>query len=332
MRGWTLFSVLALAGVLYAGCSRGRKLELSIRDPAQVVVQADWYPQPEYGGFYQAIADGTYHRMGLDVRLRPGSSGTVPQQVVVTGRADFGIGSSTDIILAASRGLPLVIVSAYMEHDPQALMVHRDSAIHTFCDLDNQRVMAVPGSPFIQVIEHLYRIRIGIVPTDFGISRFAANPQAIQQCFVTNEPFYLSQRGIPVRILPLSDTPFRPYRVVYTHRRFLLAHPDIVRAFAEATRIGWLAYVHGDGKAANRLVAQANPQMSGVFMDYAHATLRDQRLVEGDPVKEEAAGKIDLHRLGVLIRQLKEAGLLSRAIAPEAVAPRSFAAGEEAAK
>ena len=39
----------------------------------KVVLQTDWYPQPEHGGFYTALVNGSYEEEGLDVTIQPGS-------------------------------------------------------------------------------------------------------------------------------------------------------------------------------------------------------------------------------------------------------------------
>jgi hypothetical protein len=104
--------VLAL---LAAGCARK---EAAIAPAAtslrKVVLQSDWFPQAEHGGFYQALAKGFYREAGLDVEILPGGPGATIKLSVAKGTADFGMYRSDDVIVAASRGLPLVIVGAVM--------------------------------------------------------------------------------------------------------------------------------------------------------------------------------------------------------------------------
>src|SRR5204862_7323105 len=115
---------LSLA-VLTMGCERRERAQ----PPAdgglrRVVLQTDWFPQAEHGGFYQAAAKGLYARAGLEVEIWPGGPGAGIKLKVASGEADFGMNRSDDMIVAASRGLPFVMVAATMQHDPQALMVH----------------------------------------------------------------------------------------------------------------------------------------------------------------------------------------------------------------
>src|SRR5579871_3336093 len=73
----------------------------------------NWLADPEAGGFYQAVADGTYEKYGLDVTIVPGG----PQQngglLLLFGKIEFFMGG--DMIgnfLAVEGRLPLVAVAA----------------------------------------------------------------------------------------------------------------------------------------------------------------------------------------------------------------------------
>ena len=275
----------ALAGVLaFAGCAR-RPAAAEAGGPGliHVSLQTDWYAQPEHGGFYEALAKGYYREAGLDVEIRQAVPGQIVQQNVATGHSDFGMGSSNDVLVAAGRGVPLVMVAALMQRDPQALMVHRGSGIKSFKDLDGRNIMALPGSPFIDVLEKIYGIRLSVTPTDFGMDRFLADKNFIQQCFVTNEPYYVSRHGAEPEVLLISDSGFSPYRVWYTRRSFIAEHPEVVRAFTAASIRGWRDYLGGDRAAANALIASLNPKMEPAFMDYSVEAMRKYHLVTGDP-------------------------------------------------
>jgi NitT/TauT family transport system substrate-binding protein len=49
--------------------------------PDRIVFATDWLAQAEHGGFYQAVAEGTYRKHGLDVTIRPGGTGR-PRRVI----------------------------------------------------------------------------------------------------------------------------------------------------------------------------------------------------------------------------------------------------------
>ena len=51
------------------------------------------------------------------------------------GKVSLAMGRSDDVLLAVQQGLPLVIVGAQMQHDPQALMLHDNDPAKSFADL-----------------------------------------------------------------------------------------------------------------------------------------------------------------------------------------------------
>src|ERR1700681_4292480 len=124
---------------------------LGCRRPAEnsgltkIVFQADWYPQPEHGGFYTALAKGYYRDEGLDVTIQPGGPYVSVEKQVSVGAAQFGMSSSDKILESVAGGQPLVAVAATMQRDPQGIMVRKDSPIHSFTDLNGHTVAIKTG-------------------------------------------------------------------------------------------------------------------------------------------------------------------------------------------
>ncbi|HSH09505.1 MAG TPA: ABC transporter substrate-binding protein, partial [Oceanipulchritudo sp.] len=164
-------------------------------DPAlpRVVLQTDWFPQPEHGGFYQALAKGFYEEAGLDVVILPGGPNAMSTQKVLKGSAHFAMNRADTIYSLACREVPLLMVMATLQHDPQAILLHASNPIQRLEELDGHRVMAVPGLAWIKWLEAKYGIKLDIIPHDFGLERFLNDPGFIQQCLLTNEPFYARQ-------------------------------------------------------------------------------------------------------------------------------------------
>ena len=179
------------------GCSKPAGPVSAEAAPTKVRFKTDWYPQAEHGGFYQAVAKGFYRDAGIDVDIVPGGPGSVLVLPDRAGRAqaDIAMGSSDDLVMWASKGLPFVGVGVYMERDPQAILVHDASPVRTFSDLNHRAVMAVPGSNWIDYIKAHYDIDFNLIPSNFGIAEFMADKNFIQQCFVTNEPYFVKKNG-----------------------------------------------------------------------------------------------------------------------------------------
>ena len=145
------FAVLSLVlAVMLASCHSGQPASTGGITPLRL--QLDWYPQPEHGGFYAAQMLGYYKAEGLDVTIAPLPQYGSVAQLVATGRADVGLGSSDQILEWNSNGLPLVAVAATMQHDPQAVMVHENSPIHDFKDLEGHTIAAQTGATWLKYV------------------------------------------------------------------------------------------------------------------------------------------------------------------------------------
>jgi len=316
---------VVLVGGLIAWMARDSSPKPSSRQVfAEITLQLDWFPEPAHGGFYQALARGYYEDEGLRVNILPGGPGGRPTQKVAAGQVPFSMGRSDDMMLAAEQGLPVLIVGALMQRDPQALMLHAANPVREFADLDGRAVMAYPGSAWIPYLKKRYNIEFDLMPMSFGLARFMAEPDLIQACFVTDEPFRVRQQGMAVRTLLLSDSGYDPYRVMVAHRPFADANPEVVRGFVAASIRGWEDYLFGDPSPAHQLIAAANDHMDAAQMAYSHTQMRAQGFVQGDPAKGEQIGQLDQARLNAHAELLHEMGVLSDPLPLEAYADLSF--------
>lgn len=290
----------------------------------KVVFQTDWFPQAEHGGFYQALAKGYYAQAGIDVDILSGGPGAGIKLKVVRGDADFGMLKSDDIIVAASRGLPLVMIAATLQHDPQAVMVHADSPVRSLKDLKGRVVIASASMTWIPYIQKKYGITFDLKPNTYGLGDFLANKDAIQQCFVTNEPFFAQQHGRPVRTLPLAGSGYDCYHVIFCRRELARTSPDVVRAFVHASIRGWRDYLQADPAPAHALILRRNPQMSPELLDFSRSEMIIRALVHGDPAKGEDIGQLSLVRLTEEMQMLLDLKILDAPVGITLVATKDF--------
>jgi NitT/TauT family transport system substrate-binding protein len=290
---------------------------------APIRLQLDWYPQPEHGGFFAAQMLGYYKAEGLDVTLLPLPQYGSVAQLVASGRADFGLGSSDQVLEWNSNGLPLVAVSATMQHDPQAVMVHKDSPIQDFKDLEGHTIAAQTGATWLKYVTQRYNLRqVREVPATLSIASFLADPGHVQQIFITSEPFYAKQAGVEVRTLLISSSGYDPYRVSFTTRDFATQHPDLVARFVRASIRGWLAYL-ADPTATDALLLKLNPALNPAQEAYSAQALRDGAFITGsDPGAQ--TGQMTAARWQALYEQLKALGILHGPVDPATAYSLSF--------
>jgi NitT/TauT family transport system substrate-binding protein len=290
-----------------------------------IVLQTDWYPQPEMGGFYQASLQGLYKAEGLDVQILPGGPMIVGDQQVASGAAQFAMGSSDATLVAVSRGLPLVAVAATMQQDPQCLMLHAESPIQRFEDLDGQTIAAKPGSIWFQYIVKRYSLtHVREIPATYSVASFLNDPKYIQQAFVTSEPYTAQQHGAKVRTMLISSTGYQPYRVVFTSRQFLAAHPELVRKFVSASIQGWKNYL-ADPTLVNAELHRLNPAMDPAQMQFSIDTLRQDHFVDGPGTPETHLGHFTPERWATTYRQLVDLHVTPHPIDPTTAYTLTFA-------
>jgi len=243
---------LSLVCFFVLGCNRPS----GVSGLTKVVLQADWYPQPEHGGFYTALVKGYYKDEGLEVTIQPGGPYVSVEKQVSVGAAQFGMSSSDKTLESVADGQPLIAVAATMQSDPQGIMVRKDSPIHSFADLNGHMVAVKTGSTWFEYITKRFQLtNVHEVPSMMNVANFVADPQYIQQAFATSEPYFAQRAGIETRVLLTSDAGYNPYRVMLTTRDLLQQHPEVVEKFVRASLKGWGDYLN-DPAAAHTAIAK----------------------------------------------------------------------------
>jgi NitT/TauT family transport system substrate-binding protein len=220
---------------------------IAAEKPARITVQLDWVPEPEHGGFYQAQAKGYFRDEGLDVVLIPGGPGAHVVPAVATGKADVGQADDISTLLQQAEGLPLVQFAAVFQDDPSGILVHADSPVRRFEDLQGKTIIARPGWPFLEFLKRKYGLTVNVVAQNFSSAAFLGNKEALQQGYYIAEPFHITQAGGKMpRFLSTWDAGFRGYAVLITNRRFARERATDLRAFTRAYIRGWRDYLEGD--------------------------------------------------------------------------------------
>ncbi|MBI2812897.1 MAG: ABC transporter substrate-binding protein [Opitutae bacterium] len=308
-----------------AGCGRKTESAPALTPAlAKIRFQTDWFPEPEHGGYYQALAKGYYATEGLDVEILPGGPNAQVMSSVAVGRADLGMTNGDDVIVAVARGVPIKMVAAEMQRDAQGILFHTAHPVRDLRDLKGRTVMAGSGSTWLEVVRKKLGVEFNQVPLVGDLARFMNNPGFVQQCFVTNEPFFARQRGADVGVLLIASDTYEPYRVMFTGNEFLARHPDVVGKFVRASLRGWADYLTGDPAPGNKLLAARRNDLPPEFMAYSIKAMNEYKLVSGDPAKGEFTGQLTAARLEKQIRLLQEVGVLDKAVAVSDVATFEF--------
>lgn len=308
---------LALALALLAACgkkspaadpSAGGLDAASSAGLTKITVQLDWFPEPEHGGLFQAQARGWFREAGLDVTLVPGGPNVQVNRSIATGQADIGQGESVTTLLDVHKGLPLLQVAAVFQNDPSVFLLHADNPVKDFKDLDGRKIMARPGWIFLDYLRQKYAIDFTVIPFNFSVSNFIADPTFVQQGYYIAEPFFIIQGGAPApRYLYAWDAGYDSYGVLIANRDWVAKNPAALKAFLAAYLRGWKDYLEGDPTPGHEAMKVANDKNTDAFLDFSRKMIIDEKLVVGrDATDASGIGRLDTKRYEAQIKILED--------------------------
>jgi len=287
---WRLDRRAALRGVL--GLAAGGPMLLPLgrapraRTLDKVSFQTDWQAQAEHGGFYQAIASGLYERAGIECDLRQGGPNLNIGQLLLNGRVDMIMSNSFEAFTYVRVGAPFFTIAAIFQKDPQVLIGHPASGLDGFDKLRGRTILIGNGGrvtywPFLR---KKYGLRDDqLRPYTFNMAPFLADPRAVQQGFLSSEPYSIAQAlGRPPEVLLIADAGFSAYQTtIAISRRMATEKKDLVQRFVDATLEGWAQYLKGGPAiaAANALIKQHNPDQTDDRIAYAIKVMNERGIV-----------------------------------------------------
>jgi NitT/TauT family transport system substrate-binding protein len=257
----------------------------ALSGPERVTLATNWKAEAEHGGFYQAVATGIYKRHGLDVTIRMGGPQVNNPQLLAGGAVDFNVGSSSFAALNyAKAGVPVLTVAAIFQKDPQVLIAHAGQGNDSLAALKGKPILIAPAArtTFWKFLHSKFGFTDDqIRPYTFNMAPFLANPKAIQEGYLTSEPFTLQKAGVKPVVLLLADYGFDSYSTTIECQTKLVAtRPDLVQRFVDASIEGWASYLQGDPRPANALIKRDNPEMTDDLLAYGLAAMKRHGVVD----------------------------------------------------
>ncbi|HEY2754362.1 MAG TPA: ABC transporter substrate-binding protein [Pseudolabrys sp.] len=261
----------------------------------------NWVPEPEHGGYYQALADGTYKKYGLDVTIVPGGPNVNNRILLPVGKIDFYMSAnSLQSFDAVENNIPTVAVAASFQKDPQVLIAH-PGTVEKLADLKTHTIFlskeAMAGL-FLWLKADFGFSEANVKPYTFNAQPFLADKQSAMEGYVTSEPFAIEkQAGFKPKVFLLADYGFNSYStLIETRRNLVEKRPDLVQRFVDASAIGWYHYIYGDSRPGNELIKQQNPEMTDALLSYSIAAMKEYGIVDsGDAVKLGIGAMTDAH-------------------------------------
>jgi NitT/TauT family transport system substrate-binding protein len=282
----------------------------------KVVFATNWRAQAGHGGFYQALADGTYKRFGLDVEIQQGGPQVNNRPMLPIGKIDFLM--TGNLLLSfdqIKQGVPITVVAAIFQKDPQAIVAHPGQGFDKWDDLKKASTVLVSKDgqfSFWQWMkaEHGFKDE-QLKPYTFNLGPFLADKKAVQQAYSISEPINIKrQAGFDPVVHLLADQGFSTYSTtIETRTQLVREKPEMVRRFVEASILGWYNYLYGDRRAADALIMKDNPDMTAEYISASIELMKRLGIVDSGDALTRGIGTMSEARVKDFHDKMVKAGL-----------------------
>jgi NitT/TauT family transport system substrate-binding protein len=286
----------------------------------KVTFATNWVAQAEHGGFYQALADGTYRKHGLDVTILPGGPNVTHRLQLLAGRIEFYMSANTlQGFDAVAQNIPTLAVAALFQKDPQVLLAHPGQGIETFEDLKKLTLFVSKEgvASYYQWMKREYGFDDKQVrPYTFNPQPFLADKRTAMQGYVTSEPYAVeTEGGFKPKVFLIADHGFDSYSTLIETRRDLVErNPKLVQRFVDASILGWYNYLYGDNAAANARIKRDNPEMTDARIAYSIAKMKEHGIVDSGDTLKLGIGAMTDARMKSFFDKMAAAGVVKPGI------------------
>ena len=286
----------------------------------KVTFGTNWVAEAEHGGFYQALADGTYRRYGLDVTILQGGPNVNNRILLPVGKLDFFMSANTlQSFDAVEQNVPTLAVMASFQKDPQVLIAHPGQGVEKLEDLKKLTLFVSKEgmASYFQWLKADFGFsEAQVKPYTFNPQPFLGDPKSAMQGYVTSEPYAIEKAtGVAPKVFLLADYGFDSYSTLVETRRDLVERrSDLVQRFVDASIIGWYNYIYGDNRAANALIRKDNPEMTDELIAGSVAKMKQYGIVDSGDSLALGIGAMTDARMHSFFAKMARAGVVRPAL------------------
>lgn len=259
----------------------------------KITLYPDWLDQFQFAGYYIAKEKSFYEDFGLDVNIKPFNQNINIVDEVLNNSATYGIGKSS-LILEKYNDKNIVFVSSIFQESPLILVSLKNKNINNISDLQNKRVMITDDAIQTATIKSILNSdkkfdfsSLNILPHSGNIDDLINNKTDVMACYLSNEPYTLSKKGIDYNYFSTNYLNVNFYEgIIFTSQNEVLMNPYRVQSFDEASLMGWEYAFSNIEETAKIIFEKYNSQNKSL----------DELIYEGNVLKDLA--KFDSGLLG----------------------------------
>jgi NitT/TauT family transport system substrate-binding protein len=216
-------------------------------------------------------------------------------------------------------GVPIKAVMAVFQKDPQVLITHPRADVRSLAQMKGKPIMIADASTV--AFWPWLKAKYGFDDTQirkytFNLAPFLVDPKAIQEGYLTSEPYTIEQQGhFAPQIFLLADNGYPGYaNMVVVPQKWITSNPAAVQAFVDASRDGWKAYLTGNPAPGNALIKKDNPDMADGLIAQAIAKMKSYGIVMSGDAATAGIGAMTDARWKTFFDMMSSEGLYSKSL------------------
>ena len=147
------------------------------------------------------------------------------------------------------------------------------------------------------------------------VAPFLAEPKAVQQGYLSSEPFTIESQGVKPVVMLLADAGYSSYgSLIQTSDKLVQEKPDVVQRFVDASVEGWYSYLYGNPTPANELIKRDNPEMTDALLAYGVAKIKEYGIVDSGDAKTKRIGAMTEERWRDFFDAMANAGVYPKGL------------------
>jgi len=182
----------------------------SVMAAQKLTLMLDWFPNVDHLPIYVARHQGFFTDAGLEIEIISPSETSDALKLAASGKVDIAVSYEPQTIIAAARGLDVMVIGRLIEHPLTTLLFLKGRGINEPKDLEGKKIgYTVPGlmdvllEAFAKLngIEHYDAINVGFTIVQ---SLAAGKVDAVMGPFKTYETVIMAQKGYDVGYFELE--------------------------------------------------------------------------------------------------------------------------------
>ena len=239
-------------------------------------LQLQWVAQAQFAGYYAAVDQGFYADEGLDVTILEGAVEIVPQQVVATGAAEFGLAWVPKALVSNEEGAGLVNVGQVFQRSGTLMVSWADSGITSPSDWEGKIVgnWGFGNEYELTAAIEKFGVNVGeLVAQSFDMEALLNREIDAAEAMIYNEYAQVLEATNPdtgklyqpsdVTVIDFNDPSIATAMLqdaIWVTEAYAEDNPDVVEAFLRASFRGWI-YCRDNPDSCVDIVLAAGPTL-----------------------------------------------------------------------